>query len=182
MWSLLSEASEKKVRLTPFQASIEKCFGNKIDYFKINSTQKLYAAIKEKFSLQTSEIVFREVKYRQKGLLKKLKYDAGYIYIYKIDDEDNLELVSTEKFEVKSDFIGMRHKILTPEGRINQLLFQASVESDFQRSKETRLGQLELEITSNLNSIKSLEVILLADKKIISCDKKSNTDICSCRI
>lgn len=174
--------AQKQYKLTPFQSNLEKCFGDKIDFRKIDSSQKLYKSLSQNFSLQTSETVFREVKYMQKGVLLKLKYEEGVIRIYSIDDEDNLELISTEKFEAKAGTYGMRHKILTPESKISQLLFQANILEDFQKLKEGRAKQLQLDITMADNQIKTLDIELVAEKKSLKCIRKESSDICSCTI
>lgn len=174
--------AEKKIVLTPFQTNIKDCVDKKIDVQKINSNKKLYQAIEKFYALSTSETVFREVLYSQKGEQKKLKYENGLIQIYRIDDEDDsLSLLSSEKFGERAVDYQARHKLRNAESRINQLLFRADIKSDYQKIKETRAKQVVLNIIWSDNQIKSLNIEFSGAKKVLNCIQKEQTDICSCR-
>ena len=175
--------AEKKFVLSPFQANVQDCIDKKIDIRKIDSNKKLYEAINQFYALTSNETLFREVVYSMKGEQKKLKFEDGVIQIYNvIDEDDSLKLVSSEKFDEKKVDYQSRHKIKSAEARINQLLFRADIKSDYQKIKEVRAKQLELNIIWSDNQIKSLYISFLGEKKVLSCMQKEQTDICNCRL
>jgi hypothetical protein len=180
-YSVLNFAwAQKKVKLNPFQTNLQSCFGTEIDVLKINSYKKLYKAIEQAYSLTNSETIFREVLYKQKGELKKLKFEAGQIQIYRVDEEQNSTLITTEKMGLKTDGYELRQKPLTPEARINQLLFHADIRSDFIKVKEARVKQLDLSIIWSDSRIKSLRVEFGAGKKALTCNQIEAAEICNC--
>ena len=171
---------KKKIKLNPFQTNLKSCFGDYIDVQKVDSNKKLYKAIEQVFSLLTSETIYREVLYKQKGILKKMKFEQGQITIYSVDEEENLSLLSSEKVGDRTDGYELRHKVLTADARINQLLFRADIRSDLQKVKELRTKQMVLNITWSDKQIKSLAIDFQADKKTLSCSQKEAADICNC--
>lgn len=181
--SLSFAFAQKKFVLSPFQSSVQKCFDNKIDIKKIDTTKKLYEAIKQNFPLTSFETLFREVEYSMKGEQKKLKFEDGVIQIFNVIDEDEaLQLSSTEKFDENKPGAFTRHKIRSAEARINQLLFRADIKSDYQKLKEVRAKKLELNIVLSNSEIKSLAVEFTGEKKVLSCQQKDQTDFCTCRL
>ncbi|MEQ1723908.1 MAG: hypothetical protein ABL930_12090 [Pseudobdellovibrio sp.] len=172
--------AQKKVKLNPFQTNLQSCFGTQIDVLKIDNYKKLYKAIEQAYSLISSETLFREVLYKQKGELKKLKYEAGQIQIFRVDEDDNSNLISSEKIGQKTDGYELRQKSLSPEARINQLLFRADIRSDFIKIKEVRVKQLDLNIIWSDSRIKSLTALFGAGKKTLTCNQLEAVDICSC--
>jgi hypothetical protein len=172
--------AQKKTKLNPFQVNLQNCFGTQIDVLKINSSKKLYKAIEQSYSLINSETTFREVVYKQKGELKKLKYEAGQIQIFKVDEDENSTLLSNEKIGQKTEGYELRQKSLTPEARISQLLFRADIRSDFIKVKEARVKQLELNIVWSDSRIKSLTVLFGTEKKTLTCNQIETADICNC--
>jgi len=172
----------KKAVLTTYQNSLFDCLDKKIEIKKIDNHKKLYKNIELFYTLLTSETVYREVLYTQKNELKKLKYEAGVIQIFKIlDEDDSLSLLLTEKFSEKNEDYQARHKIRTAEARISQLLFRADIKSDFQKIKETRAKHLHINVVWVDNKIKSLNIEFLNEKKTLNCIQKEQIDICSCR-
>lgn len=175
--------AEKKFVLSPFQANVQDCIDKKIDIKKIDSNKKLYDSINQFYPLLSFETIFREVVYSMKGEQKKLKFEDGVIQIFNvIDEDDSLKLVSSEKFDEKKAYYQARHKIRSAEARMNQLLFRADVKSDYQKIKEIRAKQLELNIIWSDGQIKSLNIDFLGEKKVLSCMQKEQTDICNCRL
>lgn len=174
--------AQKQTKLNPFQTNLTSCFGDYIDVQKVDSNKKLYNAIEKVFSLLTSETIYREVLYKQKGILKKMRFEKGVINIYVVDDEENLELLSTEKVGDKTEGYELRQnqKPLTADARINQLLFRADIRSDLQKIKESRTKQMILNITWSDKQIKSLAIDFLSDKKTLTCTQKETADICNC--
>jgi len=138
--------------------------------------------IEKFYALSTSETLYREVLYSQKGEQKKLKFEDGLIQIYRIDDEDDsLSLLSSEKFGERVEDYQVRHKLRNAEARINQLLFRADIKSDYQKIKETRAKQVVLNIIWSDSQIKSLNIEFSGAKKVLSCIQKEQADICTCR-
>lgn len=179
--------AQKKFVLSPFQANVQNCIDSKIDIKKIDTNKKLYDTLKQFYPLISFETLFREVEYSMKGEQKKLKYEAGVIQIFNVvDDDEVLELVSTEKFDENKPGALTRHKIRSAEARMNQLLFRADIKSDFQKIKEVRAKKLELNIVLADSQIKSLAVEFTGnkpgEKKTLNCQQKDQTDICNCRL
>lgn len=175
--------AQKKIVFTPLQTNIQACVDKKIDILNIDNNKKLYKAIAEFYTLSSSETLYREVSYSQKGEQKKLKYENGVIQIFSVSGEDDIvKLVSSEKFGEKKDDYHVRHKMRSAEARMNQLLFRADIQSDYQKIKETRAKQVVLEIIWSDEQIKSLNIEFLGEKKVLNCIQKDQSDICNCRI
>lgn len=175
--------AQKKAVLAPFQASIKECLNKSIDVKKIDTNKKLYDVVKQHYPLSSNETLFREVSYSLKGQEKKLKFEDGVIQIYDVnEDDESLKLTSSEKFDENKVDALSRHKIRSADARINQLLFRADIKSDYQKTKEIRSKQVELNIIWSDNQIKSLNIDFLTEKKVLSCLQKDRTDICNCRL
>lgn len=174
--------AQKKVKLNPFQTNLASCFGDYIDVQKVDSNKKLYKAIEQVYSLLTSETTYREVLFKQKGVLKKLKFENGQINIFSVDEDENLELLSSEKVGDKVEGYELRQnqKPLTADSRLNQLLFRADIRFDLQKVKELRTKQMILNITWSDKQIKSISIDFQADKKTLNCTQKEAADICNC--
>ena len=168
--------------LTPFQINLQACVDTKIDVKKIDSSKKLYSVIEQFYALATSETLYREVIYTLKGEQKKMKYENGLIQIFSVvDDDDTFALMSTEKYGTEKVDNPLRYKVRSVEARINQLLFRADIKSDYQKIKETRAKQVDLNVTWSDGQIKSLNIEFLATKKTLNCVQKDLTDICTCQ-
>ncbi len=175
--------AEKKVLLTPFQTNIQNCTDKKFDVLKIDSNKKLYDALDKFYALATSETLYREVVYTQKGEERKMKFEDGVIQIFTVEGEDDtFKLLSSEKFGEKKEDYQARHKVRSAEARINQLLFRAEIKTDYQKVKETRAKQVIMNITWSDGQIKSLSIEFSGEKKALSCIQKELADICNCRI
>ncbi|MEK6628987.1 MAG: hypothetical protein AABY53_10205 [Bdellovibrionota bacterium] len=176
--------AHKKIVLTPYQSNLKSCLDidKNLDVKKINNNKKLYKYIEQFYALVTSETLYREVLYTQKRELKKLKFADGVIQIFKVlDEDDSISLLSSEKFGDKKEDYQVRHKIRSSEGRINQLLVRADIQSDFQKIKETRAKDMLLNIVWADKEIQSLNIEFLAEKKALSCIQKELIDICNCQ-
>ncbi len=183
IFSVSSAIAEKKFVLSPFQANVQKCIDSKIDIKKIDSIKKLYEKISEFYTLSSFETLFREVSYSVKGEQKKLKFEDGTIQIFNvIDDDETFKLIFTEKFNEKRPDYLARHKIRSVEARMNQLLFRADIKTDFQKIKEVRAKQLELNLVWSESQIKSMNIDFVGDKKVLNCQQKDQTDICNCHL
>lgn len=184
-WLLFSHNSwaQKKETLTPFQTNIQRCVDKKIDVKSIDNNKKLYDAIEQFYALSSSETLYREVQYTQKGELKKLKLEDGVVQIFNVEDEDGtIKLLSTEKFGEKKEDNLVRYKFRSVEAKMNQLLFRADIKSDYQKIKETRSKKVVLNIIWSDNQIISLNIDFLREKKVLNCLLKEQSDICNCRI
>lgn len=176
----------QKNALTPFQVHLSSCLNKKIDVRKIGNNNKLYKTIEQFYNLRTSETLYREVVYKQKEENKKLKYENKLIQIFKIlDADESLLLVSSEKFIEKKDSYVTRHKIHNVDARIDQLLIQAEIRSDYRKIRETRSKQVILNMTWSNGEIKLLRAEFGGEKdkkKVLSCTQQELADICSCSI
>lgn len=180
-WGPLSFATVRVPKLTPYQVSLQSCLGSAIDLQKTDNHRKLYSAIESAYSLVSSELLYREVVYKQRSDLKKLKYENGSINVYEVDEEDDsLKLISTEKVGEDDKTNELRHKPLSAEARIRQLLIRADIRSDFTRVRERRSGGLILNISWSDQQIRSLKIDFSESKKSLNCTQKESADICTC--
>lgn len=173
---------QRKPKLNPYQQSLQACLSSSIDVSKIDTHKKLYNAIESFYPLLTSETVYRETRYRQKGELKKLRFENGVIQVFAVDDEENLTQLSSEKVgdEAQAAINILRHRPLSAEARIQQLLIRADIRSDFSKVKEVRASKVSLTISWADEQIKSLQVEFGESKKSLNCTQKETADICSC--
>lgn len=183
IFSLNVQAQAKKVRkLSPYQAAIEKCFEGQIPAALLYDNKKLYFEITKAFTLQASETTFREVDFTQDGERKKLRYEEGAVKIYKIDSDENVNLVKTEDMFDAGKNSGMRYKVNSVEAKLNQHLNRAVIKSDFFKTEEFRSKQLSLELVWDSGNIKKLTAKYGAEKKqILECQRPSTQDICECK-
>lgn len=178
----ISAAAVRKNSLNVYQLSLKPCLDKKIDLQKIDNNKNLYKVIEQNYTLLTSETTYREVLFKLKSKLKKLKFEAGRIQIFDVDADENLSLVSTEKIGEMGDGYLVRQKKLSPESRINQLLFQADIRSDLQIIKEKRTKQVELNITWSDSEIKNMSIDFKNENSTLVCSLKDSLDICICRL
>lgn len=176
--------AEKKLKKTPYQLSLQSCFGKKLDTTGIDTNNQLYSAIEKSYPLISSQTLYREVSYVRKGDRKKLKYEDSVLRVYAVSDDDTLALVSSESLNAPSADNKARQSILTPEARLNQILFGTDIKSDFMKTQETRAGQLSLVLSWTDGALKNLNAEFSADsdhKKTLICMQKESADICICR-
>lgn len=172
----------RKPKLNPYQTTLLACLNPAIDVSAIDTHKKLYKAIESYHPLLTSEMTYRETLYRQKGELKKLRFENGAVQVFAVDDDENLTLLSSEKVgpEAQAGINILRHRPLSAEARIQQLLIRADIRSDFSKVKEVRAGKVVMTISWSKEQIKSLLIEFGDTKKSLNCTQKENTDICSC--
>lgn len=167
--SISASAREKK--LTPFQQNIKNCLATKEDVQKIQNLNQLYEFIDKNYDLKTSETLYREVLYKEKGQLLKLKVEKGLVSIYKVTDDDTLKLLNNDA----------RQRGLTDESSINQLLMRADVREDFLKVKEVRSGQTLLQFGKERDQYKSISFEKVGAAWKLECTNKESSDICICR-
>ena len=178
-----NSVSAKKIKkLSPYQTAIDKCFEGQIPAGQLYDNKKLYFEITKIFTLQASETTFREVDFSQDGEKRKLRYEDGTVKIYKIDSDDNVNLIKTEDMNETGKNSGMRYKVNSVEAKLNQHLNRAAVKSDFFKTEEFRSKQLSLELVWDSANIKKLTAKFGPEKKqILECQKSSTQDICECK-
>ena len=177
------EAGGKKIKkLSPYQGAIDRCFEGRIPSASLYDNKKLYFEITKAFTLQASETTFREVDFVQDGERRKLRYEEGLVKIYKIDSDDNVNLIKTEDMNEPGKNSGMRYKVNSVEAKLNQHLNRAIVKSDFFKTEEFRSKQLSLELVWDSEKIKKLTAKFGPEKKqILECQRSSTQDICECK-
>jgi hypothetical protein len=168
------------MKITPYQSILQQCLDKKVDVLKINTNKELYKVIENFYPLVSSDILYREVFYTQKDVLKKLKLEAGKIQIYTLDEDDNPTLLSSEKVGDVNQGNELRHKALSTEARMNQLLFRANISSDYSKVREIRSKQVSLNMEWSDTQIKSMDIALGTLKKSLNCQQVESQDICTC--
>lgn len=183
--SLWAQPKVKRNLLTPYQQSLETCFGGQIDGARLNTHSQLYRSIASQYALISSETVYREVEYAQNNENRKLKYENSQLSIYSINDEGAVRLLSSEVFNQQTTALKSqdrsRHKRLSPEARIDQLLFRANIKSDYKKIREQRLQKLVLNMSWSGEVLKSMQVEFLDGKKTLNCSQIGSADICICK-
>lgn len=181
--SLSVQAQTKKVKkLSPYQSAIDKCFEGQLPVADLFENKKLYFEITKLFTLQASETTYREVDYVQDSEKRKLRFEDGVVKIYKVDSDENVNLIRTEDMSEPNKHTGMRYKIKSLEAKLNELLNRASIRSDFIKTTEYRSKQLQLELSWDSQNIKKLTARFGPDKKqVLECQRPSTQDICECK-
>lgn len=162
-------AREKKI--TPFQENIKTCLATKEDVQKIQNLNQLYDFIDKNYDLKTTETLYREVLYKEKGQMLKMKVEKGLVSIYKVTDDDTLKLINNDA----------RQKGLTDESSINQLLMRAEVREDYLKVKEVRSGQTLLQFGKERDQYKAISFEKVGSSWKLECTNKESSDICICR-
>ncbi len=175
-----AHAQRMKLKESPFQQQIKKCFNDELSINKLNSMSLLYNEIQKKFSLITSETMQRETVYKQGAEKRKLKYDGNQIQIYSIDSEDLVQLISSENAHENNNNYELRYKKVNADSRMSQILFKGHIESDYILVNESRQRHLSMTISYTDKQITKLKVELLKLKKVLNCEKKLSVDICTC--
>jgi len=178
---LSARSQNKQAKPTPYQQSLQRCLGGQLDGLKLNTHSQLYEVIVKKYPLISSETLYREVIYRLNDEDRKLKFENSQLGLYSVDPEGAVRLLSTESFLQTPGSDQLRQKRLSPEARIDQLLFRASIKSDYRKMKEQRLQGLVLNVSWSGRILKNLQVEFPESKKILSCSQSGSTDICICK-
>lgn len=181
LFSLQTSFAQKKLKMSPYQSNIKQCLGASVDVYKIDSNRDVYRYIQANYSLVYSETLYREVVFKQKEGMKKIKLEMGKIITYAVSEDDSLMLLGTEKIGDKSINNELRQKPLSADARMDQLLFQADIRSDYAKIHEVRSKQLSLTLEKNNSNIKSLNIDFENGKRSLNCQKLEAQEICSCR-
>ncbi|MFZ3231013.1 MAG: hypothetical protein WA160_12465 [Pseudobdellovibrio sp.] len=161
-----------ELKLTPFQQNIKACFTFPIDIKNVQNLKQLYDILDKHYPLKTNETIYREVLYKEKAELKKLKLENGLISLYKVSDDDTVKLLINDA----------RQRGLTDDSSINQLLQRAEVKSDWVKVKEVRSQQTLLHFSRESGQFKSIVFEKIGTKLKIECVNKETSDICLCRL
>lgn len=167
----LAEKNSQLKKLTLFQKSIVDCLGDEIVVHKINKLSELYHAIEVRYPLVLSNVLEREVTFKEKKLTKKLKLRDGKVLLFLVKEDETLTPLNND----------VRQKSLTIESYINQLLIHADIKTDWMKTKEVRSGHSVVVISKDETSFKSLSFQKLDDSKILDCSREQAIDICVCR-
>lgn len=182
---LWAQTKLKRSQLTPYQQSLVNCFQGQIDGTKLNTHAQLYRSIAGQYALVSSETVYREVEYAQNHDRRKLKYENRLLSLYSVNDEGAVSLVSTENFSQRPELSPLpdklRQKRLSPEARIDQLLFRANIKSDYKKIREQRLQRLVLNMSWSGEVLKNMTVEFVGEKKTLNCTQVGSADICICK-
>lgn len=157
---------------TLFQKNIKQCVGDKVPIFKIKNLEDLYAALDKAYPLRSNETIEREILYKEKGELRKLKVKGGVISLFHVLPDNTLELINNDA----------RQKGLTEESAISQLLLRSDIQSDWLNVKETRSDLAVLKYARQQGRIKSLFFEIVKEKVLLECSNIELSDICSCRL
>jgi hypothetical protein len=131
----------------------------------------LYDVIDKQYPLKTTETIYREIQYKDKNEMRKLKLEKGIISIYKVTDEDTLKLLNNDA----------RQKGLTDDSSINQLLQNADIRGDWVNVKEVRSDQTLVYFGRERDQFKSITWQQLGHTSKLECTNKESSDICFCR-
>ena len=159
-------------RLAPFQKNIKLCLKNQLDLKKIKNLNQLYDSLNKKFALRTTETVYREVLFKQKSQLKKLKIENGKIALFKVLPDETIVLENNDA----------RQKGLTEESAMNQLLASADVQSDWFKIKEIRSERTTLIYYRQDGQLKTLSFEKAGESGKLECSSVETSDICLCRL
>lgn len=176
-----ARSQNMQAKLTPYQQSLQRCLGGQLEGLKLNTHSQLYEVIVKKYPLISSETLYREVVYRLNDEDRKLKFENSQLGLYSVDPEGAVRLLSTENFLQTPATDQPRQKRLSPEARMDQLLFRASIKSDYRKTKEQRLQGLVLNVSWSGKNLKNLQVEFSESKKVLSCSQSGSTDICICK-
>ena len=157
-------------RLAPFQKNIKFCLKNQIDIKKIKNLNQLYDSLNKKFALRTTQTIYREVLFKQKSQMQKLKLENGKIALYKVLPDETILLEDNDA----------RQKGLTEESAMNQLLASADVQSDWYKIKETRSELTTLIYYRQDGQLKTLSFEKSGEKAKLECSSIETSDICLC--
>ena len=176
-----AQTEKRPKKLSPFQASIDKCLSGQVNVKDLLDDKKLYLEIVKNFTLQASETTFREVIFMRAGQKQKLHFEDGVVQIYKIDADENVTLISTENLMKAPKDDGMRYKTRSLETRLDEFLTGGEIKSDFMKTTEYRSKQLVLNLVWSDGAIKNLTAQFTSEKQKLECQKKDIADICECR-
>lgn len=167
--SQISFAVQKKV--VPFQKVLNECFKEEFSDEKISSLNEVYAVLEKKYTLQSSTILEREVIFKTNSQNRKLKYANDRWTLYKVLENDVLEALNS----------GMRQKNQTAEMMLSQQLIHADIQSDWVKTKESRVGERTVTLSRKNGRLEELRFQKAGQKNSLECKPQQTIDICSCR-
>ena len=122
------------VPLSLFQTQIKDCELDLSDLQAIKSFSALYAEIQKKYLITSEKTLYRELYFQKKGEKRKIKITNDVVEIFRMDKDDRPTQLG----------IDSRHKNKTTQALVNQLILNAKVENDWQKTLELRENSLKI--------------------------------------
>lgn len=168
LFQTFAVAQEKK--LNPFQRQIDQC-GVQLDQLsEIKNFSQIYEALKKKYILVSERIAYKELVYFAKAEKRKIKVTNDSIELFKIDEQSRhvaIENPSKQKFS-------------TIRGAIRQITLNQKIESDWEKSVESREGGLQIELVRDNEKLNQITIHQTKTGQKLECLVVKQSEICIC--
>ncbi len=156
--------------LSMFQSQIKNC---NLDFNQLKSLKnysQLYTEIQKKYLLVSEKIIYRELFFRTQDENRKIKITNNAIELFKIDKDQRHIPIN----------IDMRHRPKVLQAQINQLILNAKIENDWQKTLEIHENGLKIEIVRVDEKITQLKVMSNKNRKTLDCQIVQESEVCLC--
>jgi hypothetical protein len=136
----------------------------------VKSFSALYAEIQKKYLITSEKTLYRELYFQTKGEKRKIKITNDLVEIFRMDKNDLPTKLG----------IDPRHKNKTTQGLVNQLILNAKIENDWQKTLELRENSLKIEIVRVDQKITQIKVLSGKNTNVLDCQVVNASEVCLC--
>ncbi len=158
------------VPLSLFQTQIKDCELELSNLQSVKSFSALYAEIQKKYLITSEKTLYRELYFQTKGEKRKIKITNDLVEIFRMDKNDLPTKLG----------IDPRHKNKTTQGLVNQLILNAKIENDWQKTLELRENSLKIEIVRVDQKITQIKVLSGKNTNVLDCQVVNASEVCLC--
>lgn len=170
LFSISSFSKTNVIPLSLFQTQIKDCELDLSDLQTIKSFSALYAEIQKKYLITSEKTLYRELYFQTKGEKRKIKITNDVVEIFRMDKDDRPTKLG----------IDPRHKNKTTQALVNQLILNAKIENDWQKTLELRENSLKIEIVRVDQKITQIKVLSGKKANVLDCQVVNTSEVCLC--
>jgi hypothetical protein len=163
-------AKTNSIPLSLFQTQIKDCELNLSDLASIKSFSAIYSEIKKKYLITSEKTLYRELYFQTKGEKRKIKITNDIVEIFRMDKDDRPTELG----------IDSRHKNKTTQALVSQLILNAKIENDWQKTLELRENSLKIEIVRVDQKITQIKVLSGKNTNVLDCQVVNASEVCLC--
>ncbi len=156
--------------LSSFQNQIKDCEIKLIELQNVKNFLNLHNEIQKKYLLLSEKTLYRELYFQIKNENRKIKITNDVLELFKIGDQERHSVINTDP----------RQKAKTLQAQISQLVLNAKIEKDWQKTLEIRENGLRIEAVRVDSKMTQLKISSDKNAKALDCQVVNSSEICLC--
>ncbi len=153
-----------------FQNQIKDCEIKLTELKSIKNFLSLHNEIQKKYLLLSERTLYRELYFQIKNENRKIKVTNDVLELFKIGDEERHSIINVDT----------RQKTKTLQSQISQLVLNAKIEKDWQKTLEIHENGLKIEAVRVDSKITQLKISSDKNLKTLDCQVVNASEICIC--